>query len=122
MPHVTIQGPVSVQDLVREFQPEIRKEPAIVRLADAFLSSTGAKALVEAVVVESGWSRRFYIEVHDKDDGVGVRLEPLTRPEVTDAVRHAVALVATKIMSQSPESSVHRTNIGEFLQAGPSDV
>lgn len=122
MPHAIIEGPVRTVDYVNVFKASMsRKGDEIIRFLDVLLNHERNRALVETVVVETGRSVRFFIEVRDRENGVHVRLEPLTDPEKTPTVKRSVAFVARGVRSLSDECKYGRTNLGEFLQSGKGD-
>jgi hypothetical protein len=116
MAYVIVEGPVRTAEYGAGFSPEtVREGETIIRFLDILTGSGKDRILVETVVVESGRSVRFYIEVRDREGSVNVRPEPLTDPEKTPGVKRSVALVATRVRSLSDAAVVGNTNIGEYL-------
>jgi hypothetical protein len=115
MPHVVLQGPINLSRFIDEFKPSVHKVPEVIRFTEILISRPRQRALLETIVVESGYSRRFYIDVHQKEEEIVIRLDPLTDPEKTDGVKRSLALVAKTLMSQSDQSKVSRTNLEAFL-------
>lgn len=106
-------------DFAAGFRPCSEKRPeSIISLLDVFLNRTRNRALVETVAVESGRSVRFLIEVKDRRDGVTVRLEPMTDPEKTPAVKRSVARVAQMVHSLSEHCRYGKTNLEDYLAPG----
>lgn len=118
MPHVLVDGPVRTAEYAEAFKPSMEKMgEEIIRLLDVLLNRERNRALVETVVVESGRSVRFFIELRDRSGGVTVRLEPVTDPEKTPGVKRSVAIVAREVCSLSDACRYGRTNLDEFLPA-----
>jgi len=116
MAYVIVEGPVRTADYAAGFTPETVKEgETIVRFLDILTASQKDRAMVETVVVESGRSVRFYIEVRDREGSLNVRPEPLTDPEKTPGVKRSVALVAARVRSLSNEAVFGNTNVREYL-------
>jgi hypothetical protein len=111
-----LQGAITSRAFFDSFEPETHREgETVVRYIEAYASRSCRRVLIETVVIESGRSRRFFIEMHDKEDGVGIRLEPLTDPEKTDAVKWSLACVAKRMLTLDPETRIARHNLGELL-------
>ena len=116
MPHVQIIGSVRLEQLAERFEPlSIRNGDTIGKALAFFLNARDRTALVQALVVEPRINRRFYVLLTEKPDGLMVRLNPLTDPEKTDAVKRLLAAVADWIHRASPGSSYGTTNLQEFL-------
>ena len=95
MPHVVLEGRVTIDDAGRRFEPFVIRERELVIKAERFYRERdGRAALVETVVVEAGHVQKFFIQLSPRHDGLTVRLEPLTDPEKTPGVRRAIARVA----------------------------
>ena len=66
-------------------------------------------------MVERGYVRKFYLKLHQHQESLTVKLDPMTDPEKTDGVRRLVAIIAERILAAVPEARVARTNIKPFL-------
>ncbi len=115
MPHVVLEGPVTINDCAERFEPFVVREDDLVVKADRFYrEERGRAALVEILVVDRGHTQKFFIQISAKDGRLTVRLEPLTDPEKSPAVRRALALMAHRIREASG-AEYGSTNIGEYL-------
>lgn len=116
MPHVNIEGPVRIEAIEAAFEPILYREGTrVIKIDRFFREKTGRTALLETVVVEAGHTQKFFIQLSAKDGSVTVRLEPLTDPEKTGAVRIALALAARRVLDWSPGCRYGNTNISEYL-------
>ncbi|MBI4168756.1 MAG: hypothetical protein HY510_02320 [Acidobacteria bacterium] len=121
MPHVVLEGREArdgrlvIDEFAARFEPfVVREQDLLVKAERLYRERDGRAALVEVVVVERGFTQKFFIQLSPKDAGVTVRLEPLTDPEKTAGVRRAIALLAHRIVEVS--GCVYgRTNIQEYL-------
>jgi hypothetical protein len=115
VPHVVLEGRISIEDCQRHFQPAIVREGDLLVKFDRFyLERGGRSALVETLVVDRGHTQKFFVHLSPKGEGITVRLEPLTDPEKSDGVKRALALAAHAIR-EAAGGSYGKTNIGEFL-------
>ena len=115
MPHVVLEGRITVDDAARHFEPFVVREGDLIVKAERFYREKDARAaLIEIVVVEAGHTQKFFIQLSPRDAGLTVRLEPLTDPEKTPGIRRAIALVAQRLRLAT--GAVYgRTNIQEYL-------
>lgn len=115
MPHVVLEGRVSIDSCQERFEPfVVREDDRVVKVERFFRERDGRAALLETLVVERGHTQKFFIQLSPKGEGLTVRLEPLTDPEKTAGVRRALALVAHRIR-QATGCSYGATNIGDYL-------
>lgn len=115
MPHVVLEGRIAVDDAARAFEPFVAREGDLIVKAERFYRERdGRAALIEMVVVEAGHTQKFFIQLAPRDNGLTVRLEPLTDPEKTPGVRKAIAQVAQRLRSASG-ASYGTSNIQEYL-------
>lgn len=119
MPHVVIEGAGDLQGLFQAFTPMIHREGTeILKVQEFYLARSGREALLDAVVIEQGTARSFFIQLKRHETTITVRLLPATDPEKTAAVKKAMALVAGFIRKVYPASRYGKTNLQEFLEAG----
>lgn len=115
MPHVVLEGRLTIDDAARAFEPFVVREGALVVKAERLYRETGARAaLVEMIVVEPHHTQKFFVQLSPRDGGLTVRPEPLTDPEKTPGVKRAIAEVARRIAAATG-ARYGPTNIGEFL-------
>ena len=75
------------------------------------------RQLLDAVVIEQGTARSFFIQLKRHETTITVRLLPSTDPEKTPAVKKAMALVAGLIRKVYPASRYGKTNLQEYLES-----
>lgn len=115
MPHVVLQGPVSIDACQKRFEPcTWREGDLLVKVERFYREKDGRAALIETLVVDRGHTQKFFIQLSPKDAGLTIRLEPLTDPEKTAGVRRALALVAHRI-KLACGCDYGRTNIEDDL-------
>jgi len=115
MPHVVIEGEVSLQTLFDAFEPiEVRSGRDILKATEMYLGRAGHSAFVECIAVE-GRARTFLIVLDRKPTGLTIRLYPPTDPEKTDGVRRLLGLVAARVIRRFPRCTYGATNIEGYL-------
>ena len=115
MPHVVLEGRISVDDAARVFEPfVIRQGERVIRAERLYRERDARAALIEMVVVEAGHTQKFFIHLSPRDTGLTVRLEPLTDPEKSPAVKSAIAQVAHRLRAATG-AAYGSTNIEEHL-------
>lgn len=116
MPHIQIIGSAPLERLIDAFEPlSARDGDTIAKTSAIFLNVRDRTALVKALVVEPHVQRRFYVLLVEKSEGLMVRLDPLTDPEKTDAVKRLLALVADWVHRVSAGSRYGMTNLQGYL-------
>jgi hypothetical protein len=116
MPHVSIEGPIQIEEIESKFEPILYREGTrIIKIERFFREKSGRSALLETVAVEAGHKQKFFIQLSAKEGSVTVRPEPLTDPEKSSVVRIALALVARRILDWSSDCRSGNTNISEYL-------
>ena len=100
MPHVVLEGRIGVDDAARVFEPFVIRDGERIIKAERFYREKDARsALIEMVVVDAGHTQKFFIQLSPRAGGLTVRLEPLTDPEKSPAVKSAIAQVAHRLRS-----------------------
>jgi len=119
MPHIQIVQAAPLEQLAERFEPlSARHGETVIKTTAIYLNARDRTALVQALVVEPRVHRKFYVLLVEKPGAMMVRLDPLTDPEKTDAVKRALAMVADWVRRISPESRYGTTNLSEFLLDG----
>lgn len=113
MPHVVIAGDCDLRAFAAAFAGVSgRRGPDIWRADRVFADADGRTLLIDAVVIEAGRKQPFYIKVAQHDRGtVTVRIDPLTHPDRSDAVRALLADVAEALLAATPGARIERTNL-----------
>ncbi len=120
MPHIVIDGPMSLEDIWLAYQHlEVAEGPSRFKTEGCFLSNDKTELLIQALVVERGFVKKFYAKLHQHEEGVTIKLDPLTDPEKTDGVRRLLGLFAERLLAAEPEAHVARTNIQPFIHMEP---
>ncbi len=115
MPHVVLEGRVTIDGCAARFEPfVVREGDGLVKVERFYRERDDRAALLETLVVDRGHTQKFFIQLSPKGEGLTVRLEPLTDPEKTPGVKRALAVVAHRIR-QATGCAYGRTNIEEFL-------
>jgi hypothetical protein len=120
MPHVVIEGDLEVRQVWERFEPILaRTGDQVIKMERAFLDKEGSSVLLETLVVSQGLKQKFFIQVsRKKSGGVTVRLEPLTDPEKTTAVKEALGMTGRWVLGLAPGLRFGATNIEEHLGGG----
>ena len=118
MPHVVIESTGELQAVYQAFAPMLqRTEGEIVKVQECYLAKSGREALLDAVVIEQGTARSFFIQLKRHETTITVRLLPATDPEKTPAVTSSMALVAGLIRKVYSASRYGKTNLQEYLDS-----
>jgi hypothetical protein len=122
MPHVVFDGEADLVAYAAAFAPWVEREGADVLRAEALYLERDARALLlESLVVESGRKLVFYVRISRHERGsVTVRIDPLTHPERSPAVRQLVTRVAAGLQDRFPGLRVRATNLVLPSAAGGS--
>lgn len=115
MPHVILTGDISIEKARSAFAPFlVRDGDRIIKAERFYIERDQRAALIEIIASERGFTQKFFIQLAPRRDGLTVRLEPLTDPEKTPAVRRALAEVAHRLVTATG-SAYGATNIDEYL-------
>lgn len=115
MPHVVLEGRVTIETCALRFEPFVVREGELLVKVERFYGERDARAaLLETLVVDRGHTQKFFIQLSPRAGGLTVRLEPLTDPEKTPGVKRAIAIVASRIR-EATGCVYGKTNIEEFL-------
>ena len=115
MPHILVEGTLRLADVARRHAPSsARRGEVLVKFDRLYLETGERAALIEALVVDRGHPQRFFVQLAARDGGVMVRCEPLTDPEKTAGVKHALALAADRLRRDCG-GRYGSTNIAEYL-------
>ena len=121
MPHVVIEGPVSLERLYQNFEPlTVRDGECIIKFRYIYLNTPKNNALVECVVIEDGLPQNFYALLSQKSfsgrrAAITVRLDPMTDPQKTIGVKRAVAILGQRLKVQDSACAYGATNLPESL-------
>jgi len=106
---------IRLAEVARRHAPSSERFGDLLVKFDRLYLETGERAaLLEALVVDRGHPQRFFIQLAARDGGVMVRCDPLTDPEKTAGVKHALALAAHRLRFDCG-GRYGSTNIAEYL-------
>lgn len=115
MPHVVLEGRITIDQCQAGFEPFVHRDgDRLIKVDRFYRERDGRAALIETLVSEAGHTQKFFIQLSPKGEGITVRLEPLTDPEKTPAVKRALAVLAHRIRTATG-CAYGRTNLEEFL-------
>ena len=116
MPHVVLNGTISVEEIFDKLNPVfIRNDECIIKTKEAYLEKNKKDILVDSLVIEKGKRTGFLALISGRDDGVVVRLYPQLEIEKTDGVKKVLAELAKQVMQTFPEMHVGETNLKDYL-------
>jgi hypothetical protein len=123
VPHILLLGRASIRDLQGAHRPfTVREGDRLVKVDRFYTDERAEAALLETLVVDRGHMQKFFIQISARPDGLAVRLEPMTDPEKSAAVKRAIAIVADRLR-RATGCRYGSTNIEEFLTGpGPDEV
>ncbi|MGD6810948.1 MAG: hypothetical protein ACQCN3_14715 [Candidatus Bathyarchaeia archaeon] len=117
MPHVVLNGKISVEEIFEKLNPLfIRHEYIILRTKETYLEKNKKDILIDSLAIEKGKKTVFLALISGRDDGVVVRLYPQVEVEKTDSVKTVLAELAKQVMQTFPEMQVGETNLQDFLK------
>jgi hypothetical protein len=116
VPHIVLEGLDVARCSALQVPFTVREGERLVKVERLYVDAAGQAALLETIVVDRGHPQKFFIQVGARAGGATVRLEPLTDPEKTDAVKRALAIVAHRIR-EATGCRYGSSNIAEFLVA-----
>jgi hypothetical protein len=118
MPHVILNGPISLEAFQRQFTPlEIRWERAVLKLNDCYLNTRGTSLLLDCVVIDNGPPKVFLLQAvaEAQSSRASVRLYGRADFERTPAVKRLICEIAARIKAANAAIVYGNTNIPEFL-------
>ncbi len=119
MPHLVLEGPITVEDIWLAFKPlELHEGGCHFRAPECYLSSDKRSLLVRSLIVERDFPKNFFVKMTEKEGEVTIGLEVLAAPERTDAVKRFLGFCAWQIIQAVPECVITRGNVQEFV-SGP---
>jgi hypothetical protein len=117
MPHVVLLGTVSVDDIFNGLKSVfIRNESGILKTDASYMSRDKTAILIEALTIEGGVKRSFFVMIGRRDDGVVVRIYPGSDVEKTVGVKSILSDIAKQLLMAFPKLAIGETNLQEFLK------
>ncbi len=116
MPHVVIEGPVSLEIFFQSFKSiSIRRDESILKVKDALCNRAKTKILLECIAMEDKISQSFYVAVTQKGGKTSIHLDALTDPEKNDSIKRLLAIIAQQIKAQNASCSYGQHNLHGFF-------
>ena len=117
MPHVVLSGKYDFTRICRQFKKKINKieNNTIIKYDDSFINSDNNLILIKTIVIENQKSQSFYIMVMQKEQQLTIRLDPLTDPKKTNAVKKSLGLIAQDLLNNNQGLKVTKTNLNDFI-------
>ena len=117
MPHVVISGKYDFIDIYTAFEKKMNKieSSTIIKYEDSFINKDKNLILIKTIVIENQQAQSFYIVVMKKEQQITIRLDPLTDPKKTIAVKRSLVFIAKELLNKNKDLKVTKTNLSEFI-------
>ena len=117
MPHVVLNGKVSVENIFEELKPLlIRNQNSILKTTDVYLEREKNVILIDSLAIDDDKKIVFLAMISGRDDGVVVRLYPKIDIEKTEGVKKILVELAKQLIATFPELRIGETNLGNYLK------
>ena len=112
MPHVKIAGTAPLAQLFGRLTVfEARDETGLRKISAYYLDQAAQQILAEAVVIEGGLPKNFFLQIKEREGMLVVRLLAATDPEKTPAVKRLVAQLGLRVAACAPGARVAGGNL-----------
>ena len=117
MPHVVISGKYDFMDIYTGFEKKMNKikSSTIIKYEDSFINKDKNLILIKTIVIEDQQAQSFYIIIMKKEQQITIRLDPLTDPKKTTAVKRSLGFIAKELLNKNKDLKVTKTNLSEFI-------
>lgn len=116
MPHVVLVGDTRIEEVFERLEPMMIKDGGtLLKTTARYLESGGSSILVESLAIEDGSKTAFFTLIGRRDDGLVVRLHPMSDVEKTVGVKRVLAGTARAIMAAHDGFTVGKTNLQDLL-------
>ena len=117
MPHVVLNGKVSVENIFEELKPlMIINENSILKTTDIYLEREKNAILVDSLAIDADKKTVFLTMISGRNDGVVIRLYPKIDVEKTEGVKKIIVELAKQLIATFPELTVGETNLDNYLK------
>ena len=117
MPHVVLNGIINIDEILKKFNNIlIRDEIVILKTDNIYINRDKTAIIIESLAIEKGAKNSFLSMISHREDGVVVRIYPLSDVEKTDGVKKLLLEIAKQILTMFPQSTIGETNLSEFLK------
>lgn len=119
MPHVVLEGPLTPEEVWLGFKPLHFSESGMqLKVLECYLREDKSEALVVALTVERGFTKRFFLRITGKNGRLTVSLENFGSPEKSDGVKRIIGLCGWYLMEADTRMTLASTDIAPFV-GGP---
>ena len=116
MPHVILNGDISIEDVFNSLLPfTIHDENYILRTLSKYINTEKTSILVEALSIEKGAKIGFLVMLSNREDGLVIRIYPELDIKKTDGVKKILGEIAKQILQKFPNLKIGKTNLQHFL-------
>jgi hypothetical protein len=117
MPHVVIAGKYNFIDIYTTFEKKMNKieSNTIIKYEDSFINKDKNLILIKTIVIENQQAQSIYIVVMKKEQQITIRLDPLTDPKKTIAIKRSLTVIAKELLNKNKDLKVTKTNLSEFI-------
>ena len=117
MPHVVLSGEYDFTRIYRQLKKKIHNIECttIIKYDDSFINNDNNLILIKTIVIENQKAQSFYIMVMQKEQQLTIRLDPLTDPTKTNAVKKSLGMLAKELLNNNKDLKVTKTNLNEFI-------
>ena len=117
MPHVVLNGKVSVENIFEELKPlMIINENSILKTTDIYLEREKNAILIDSLAIDADKKTVFLTMISGRNDGVVIRLYPKIDVEKTEGVKKIIVELAKQLIATFPELTVGETNLDNYLK------
>jgi hypothetical protein len=117
LPHVVLNGEISVEDIFEKIKPIfIKNQNEILRTKEVYIERNKKEVLINSLVIEKNKKAEFLALISGRDDGVVVRIYPQVEVEKTDGVKKVLAELAKQLLQTFPDLHVGETNLQDYLK------
>ncbi|WP_455139489.1 hypothetical protein [Candidatus Hodarchaeum mangrovi] len=117
MPHAVINGNISIENVFKDIKPIfIRFNDTILKTNEFFISKDKKTILIDALCVETGKNNSFFMMLNQRDDGIVVRISPITEIDKTDGVKMLLAQITKSILKSYDKVTLGKTNLEKYLE------
>ena len=116
MPHVILNGSISIEDVFNSLLPfTIRDENYVLRTLSKYINTEKTSILVEALSIEKDGKIAFLVVLGNREDGLVIRIYPELDIKKTDGVKKILAELAKQTLQKFPNLTIGKTNLQDFL-------
>lgn len=116
LPHAVINGNISIESIFNDIKPIFKKnKQGILKMKGFYLSKDKKEILVDSLSIEKAKTLAFYTLINQRDDGIVIRISPMTDIEKTDGVKSLLGEIAKYILENHVNVKLGKTNIESYL-------